>query len=110
MLLMASRRDVWADLEFFERALEFASDGYQRRQLSRLIAEAKEKIVKSIERDFIEGAISAQTFKNIMGHRPCKELALRCLARYKYKTTPIEKNGTMVFARKAFESLAKLPS
>lgn len=101
---------MWADLEFFERALDLASDGYQRRRLSQPIREAKEKIMKSIEHDFIEGTITPQAFNNIMGHPPSKELALRCLARYQYKTTPIKKNDFTIFARKAFESFAKLSS
>ena len=72
--------------------------------------EAKEKILKSIEHDFIEGKLSPQAFTNIMGHPPDKELAMRCLTKYQYKTTPLKNNDFTIFAQKAFESFVKIPS
>lgn len=100
---------VWEDIEFFERVMEFASDDFTRGRLSVLISEARTKMIKQIEDEFIEGGISAYAFKNIMGSPPSAALVKRCLAWYRFTSKPLHENAYTRFTRKALFDVYDLP-
>ena len=94
---------VWDDIKFLERALEFAGDEKTRKEIAFQIKEARERIVKHIEDGFVNGDISREMFKNVLGHYPDSSL----VKEQKRKGDSVTRELSKIFARKAIDSFLK---
>lgn len=93
---------VWDDIKFLERVSEFV-DEKTRKEIASQIKATRERIVSHIEDGFINGDISKQVFKNVLGYYPDKSL----LKQQKLREDKITRELSKVFARKAIDSFVK---
>jgi len=90
---------VWDDIKFLERVLEFTGDESIRKEIAFQVKEARERIVKHIEEGFVNGDISKEVFKNVLGRYPDSSLVR--------KGDSISHELSKIFAKKAIDSFVK---
>ena len=94
---------VWDDIKFLERVLEFTGDESIRKEIAFQVKEARERIVKHIEEGFVNGDISKEVFKNVLGRYPDFNL----VKQKKDKENTITRELSKIFAKKAIDSFVK---
>jgi hypothetical protein len=95
--------DVWEDLEFFERAIEFAPTESSREQFAMLIKQARRRIEDDLIDNFKENIVSAETVKNITG-KMIRKMPKR--EHFQYRRLEFAENEFTSFARKAFKDMS----
>lgn len=94
---------MWEDLEFFERAIEFAPTESSRERFSMLIKQAKRRIEDDLIDSFKENIVSAETVKNITG-KMIRKMPKR--EHFQYRRLEFAENEFTSFARKAFKDMS----
>lgn len=94
---------MWEDLEFFERAVEFAPTESSRERFAMLIKQAKRRIEDELIDNFKETVVSAETVKNITG-KMIRKMPKR--EHFQYRSLEFVENEFISFARKAFRDIS----
>lgn len=93
---------MWEDLEFFERAIEFAPTESSRERFAMLIKQARRRIEDDLIYNYKENIVSAETVKNITG-KVIQKMPKR--NNFHYHSSDFAENKFTSFARKAFRDI-----
>jgi len=94
--------DVWEDVEFLQRSLEFAPNKELRVKFASTIKRARQSIEEDVVRNYVDGVLSEEVLRSITGGIITK---LPRRSDYQYHASTSIENEFTAFARKAFKDM-----